>query len=42
MKKEFDIEKILNEKIDNVIVIELNKPNMDLFAKSFYDLFIKP
>jgi hypothetical protein len=41
MEKGFDIDKALSEEITNVICIELNKPDIDLFAEAFYDLYIR-
>jgi hypothetical protein len=41
VEKNLDIEKILNEKITNVRCTEINAPNMELFAKAFYDIYLK-
>jgi hypothetical protein len=40
-KDKLDIEKILKQPLKN-IVIERNKPNIELFAKSFYDVYMRP
>lgn len=41
-ENKLDIEAILKKQIKNVRVEEVNKPNMDLFAKGFYEVYIKP
>jgi len=38
---DLDFEHLLKQEITNVICTEKNEPNYELYAKAFYDIYLK-